>query len=289
MSENDRLHRFLIEHTHVRGEMVHLDATWKAVLERCEYPETVRKILGEALAACALLAATIKFSGSLILQIRGDGPLHLLVAQATSSGTMRAIARWHDDVPDHDLNAIFGNGQMVITIEPDDGDPYQGIIALQGDQLNQAIESYFQQSEQLNTRLWLSADNNACAGFLLQEMPGEDPDTDAWQRTTHLASTITPAELLQLDIQSLLHRLFHEEDIRLFEAEPICFRCNCSRDRISSILLSLGLNEVHSILEEQQNIEVDCEFCNTHYSFDAVDVEAIFASSHQPEIPHTKH
>ena len=289
MSDNDQLHRFLIENTNVRGELVHLNATWKAVLERADYPENVRRILGEGLAACALLSATIKFKGSLVLQIRGDGPLHFLVIQATSDGTMRAIARWHGEVPDHGLESIFGNAQMAITIEPVEGEAYQGIIALQGEHLNQALESYFQQSEQLNTRLWLSTDDHACAGLLLQEMPGDKLDADAWQRTTHLASTITPAELLKLDTVECLHRLFHEEDIRLFESEPLSFRCNCSRERISSMLLSMGSDEAHNILEEHGSIEVDCEFCNAHYLFDAVDVEAIFASPSPAEIRNTKH
>jgi len=289
MPENDQLHRFLFENTHVRGELVHLNATWKAVLERTDYPKNVRKILGEGLAACALLAATIKFKGSLILQIRGDGPLHLLVVQATSDGSMRAIARWQGDVPEHDLKSIFGNGQMAITIEPDKGEAYQGIIALQGEHLNQALEAYFQQSEQLNTRLWLIADADICAGLLLQEMPGDIIDADAWQRTTHLASTVTPSELLQLDAGEFLHRLFHEEDVRLFASEPLSFHCNCSRERISSMLLSLGSAEAHSILKEQGNIEVDCEFCNSHYLFDAVDVEAIFACPTPSEPLQTKH
>ena len=259
------------------------------MLERAEYPENVRRILGEGLAACALLSATIKFKGSLILQIRGDGPLHLLVVQATSEGTMRAIARWQGEVPDHDLKSIFGNGQMAITIEPDEGEAYQGVIALQGEHLNQALEAYFQQSEQLNTRLWLIADADICAGLLLQEMPGDTIDTDAWQRTTQLASTVTPSELLQLDADEFLHRLFYAEDVRLFESEPLSFRCNCSRERISSILLSLGSKEAPNILEERGSIEVDCEFCNAHYFFDAVDVEAIFACSTPPKTHNTKH
>jgi len=290
MSDSDLLHRFIIENTNVRGEIIHLDATWKAILERAEYPETVRSILGEALAACALLSATIKFEGSLILQIRGNGPLHLLVVQATSEGNMRGIARWQGDVPDHNLKSIFGEGQMVITIEPPKGDPYQGIIALEGEHINEAIETYFQQSEQLNTRLWLCSDNNSCAGFLLQEMPEEKTDdTDAWQRAVHLASTITNQELIELSVKEVLHRLFHEDDVRLFESEPICFRCTCSRERISSMLLSLGVDEANSIIEEKDKIDVDCEFCNAHYEFDKVDVEAIFAASNQPSVPKTKH
>ncbi|MDH5764553.1 MAG: Hsp33 family molecular chaperone HslO [Gammaproteobacteria bacterium] len=289
MPEKDQLHRFLIENTNVRGEHIHLDATWQAILQRTDYPEQVQTILGEALAACALLTATIKFDGSLILQIRGDGPLHLLVVQATADGTMRAIARWQGVVPERDLKAIFGNGQMAITIEPDKGEPYQGIIALQGNHLNQALEAYFEQSEQLNTRLWLCASAQSCAGLLLQELPGKNPDTDAWNRTTHLASTITDNELLNLDSRQLLHRLFHEEDIRLFESEPFCFRCNCSRERISNMLLSLGIEEAQSILNEHKNIEVNCEFCNALYSFDKIDVDAIFNHAIPPETPNTKH
>ena len=290
MQDNDRLHRFIIENTNVRGEVVHLDATWQAILERTDYPDAVRQVLGEALAACALLAATIKFDGSLILQIRGSGPLHLLVVQTNSEGAMRGIARWNDDVPDHNLQAIFGNGQMVMTIEPSKGEPYQGIIALQGEYINDAIEAYFQQSEQLNTKLWLASNSENCAGFLLQEMPGnQSEENDDWNKATHLASTITAEELLDLPVQELLHRLFHEEDVRLFEAEPLYFRCSCSRERITQTLLSLGSNEAHDILEEQGTIKVDCEFCNSHYEFDSVDVEAIFAASNQPDVPDTKH
>ena len=294
MSDNDRLHRFIIENTHVRGEIVHLDATWQAVLERADYPKNVRAVLGEALAACALLAATIKFKGSLILQIRGDGPLHLLVVQTTSEGSMRAIARWKGKVPEHNLKSIFGNGQMVMTIEPEQGESYQGIIALQGEHLKHAIEAYFTQSEQLNTQLWLTANNDSCAGLLLQEMPqsitddSEDND-EAWQKANHLASTITDEELLDLPVIEVLHRLFHEDDVRLFEPAPLCFSCSCSRERISTMLLSLGIQEVHDIIEERGNISVNCEFCNAHYEFDKVDVETVFAAASQPEIPRTRH
>lgn len=277
MPDNDRLYRFLIENSHVRGELVHLNATWQAVLERADYPDNVKTVLGEALAACALLAATIKFDGSLILQIRGDGPLHLLVVQTTAEGSMRAIARWNSDVPEQGLHDIFGQGQMVITIEPKNAEAYQGIIALQGEHLKDALEAYFIQSEQLNTRLWLAADLNNCGGFLLQELPGDENDDISWEHFHQLADTLQPEEILNLPPPELLHRLFHEEDIRLFDPEPMCFRCSCSKERISSMLLSLGSDEVHDILEQQGNIEVDCEFCNAHYEFDRIDVDALFA------------
>ena len=294
MSDNDRLHRFIIENTHVRGEIVHLDATWQAVLERADYPVNVRSILGEALAACALLAATIKFKGSLILQIRGDGPLHLLVVQTSSEGAMRAIARWNGDVPEHNLKNIFGEGQMVITIEPDEGEPYQGIIALQGEHLKHAIEAYFSQSEQLNTQLWLAANEHTSSGMLLQEMPRSitdetEDDEDAWQRANHLATTITNNELLNLPVTEVLHRLFHEDDIRLFDGDPLFFRCSCSRERITGMLQSLGKQEADDIIKEQEKISIDCEFCNAHYDFDQVDVETIFSSSTYPDISDTQH
>lgn len=278
MSDNDRLYRFLIENSNVRGELVHLNATWQAVLERADYPDNVKAVLGEALAACALLAATIKFDGSLILQIRGDGPLHLLVAQTTAEGSMRAIARWNDEVPEQGLHNIFGQGQMVITIEPTDSDPYQGIIALEGEHLKDALEAYFVQSEQLNTRLWLAADTHNCGGFLLQELPSNNNDEFSWEHFNVLADTLQQKEILQLPAHDILHRLFHEEDIRLFDPEPMCFRCTCSKDRISSMLLSLGSDEVHDILEEQGKIQVDCEFCNARYEFDTIDIDALFAS-----------
>ena len=297
MPDNDLLHRFIIENTRVRGEMVHLHASWQAVLERYDYPENVQSILGEAFAACALLSATIKYEGSLILQIRGDGPLHLLVVQATSEGTLRGLARWNSDVPEHDLKNIFGNGQMAITIEPPTGEPYQGIIALQGEHIQDAIENYFKQSEQLNTRLWLAANKSVCTGFLLQELPESRKDNpsnlgddhNSWQHAEALGNTLSNEELLSLSTKETLHRLFHEDDIRLFEPSPLSFRCNCSNDRIGKLIISLGLDESRKIILEEGEIQVDCEFCNAQYIFDSVDVENLFASSTQTNTSSIQH
>jgi len=289
MPDNDLLHRFIIENTRVRGEMVHLQASWQAVLERYDYPENVQGILGEAFAACALLSATIKYEGSLILQIRGDGPLHLLVVQATSEGTLRGLARWNSDVPEHNLKSIFGNGQMVITIEPPSGEPYQGIIALQGEHIQDAIENYFKQSEQLNTRLWLASNNKLCTGFLLQELPESSnahpsnlgENHNSWEHAEALGNTLSNEELLNLSTKDILHRLFHEDDIRLFDPSPLSFRCSCSNDRIGKMIISLGIDEARNIIIEQGKIQVDCEFCNAQYNFDSIDVENLFASSAQ--------
>jgi len=297
MSDNDQLHRFIIENTRVRGEMVHLNASWKAVLERYDYPKNVRNLLGEAFAACALLSATIKFEGSLILQIRGDGPLHLLVVQATSDGTLRGLARWSKEVPEQNLNAIFGNAQMVMTIEQPRGEPYQGIIALDGEHIKDAIENYFRQSEQLNTRLWLASDKQSCVGFLIQELPDTEVETHSnpeqdeenWNHAEQLASTLSKDELLSLQTKDILHRLFHEDDVRLFEPSPLSFRCGCSSQRISQMILSLGHAEAKSIIEEQGKIQVDCEFCNAQYNFDSVDIENLFAANSQPSTSTTRH
>ena len=296
MSDNDLLHRFVIENTRVRGEMVHLNATWQAVLERYDYPQNVKDILGEAFAACALLSATIKYDGSLILQIRGDGPLHLLVVQATSNGTLRGLARWHGDVPEHGLTNIFGNGRMVMTIEPPEGEPYQGVIGLQGEHIKDAIENYFLQSEQLNTRLWLASNDETCTGFLLQELPESsssatdfEEDDKNWEHAEHLANTLTKDELLSLETTEILHRLFHEDDIRLFDPSPLSFRCSCSSERIEKMILSLGAKEARDIVSEQGKIQVDCEFCNAQYNYDEIDVENLFANNLQHNTPSTHH
>ena len=287
MRDRDSLHRFIIENSRVRGELVHLDASWKAVLKRNEYPAVIKKQLGDALAAVALLSATIKYKGKIILQVRGDGPLHLLVVQATSDNTVRGIARWKDEVPAGSLKDMFGNATMIITIEPEKGEPYQGVVELKGDALANGIELYFQQSEQLPTRLWLASDDESCAGFLLQELPGDENNSPDWEHHEHITSTVKNEELLRLPAQELLHRLYHEDDVRLFESEVFSFRCGCSRERIDSMLLSLGYAEVKDTVQQEGNVSVDCEFCNAHYEYDSVDVEKLFASEHSSEGPST--
>jgi molecular chaperone Hsp33 len=290
MIERDSLHRFLIEHTNVRGEWVHLDATWQAVLERGDYPPVVKETLGEAMAAVALLAATLKFKGSLVMQISGDGPIGMLVVQATSERTLRGLAHFEGDVPPGDLSARFGNGRIVITIDPGEGmERYQGVVGLVGASLGEALRDYFERSEQLPTQLWLAADGTAAAGLLIQRMPGPEEDADAWNRAVTLAETVTREELLTLNAQQVLHRLYHEEDVRLFERDPVSFRCSCSRERVGDMLVSLGADEARSILEDEGDIRVTCEFCNAHYVFDAVDVEELFAARDKPPVKPTRH
>ncbi|MBN2885449.1 MAG: Hsp33 family molecular chaperone HslO [Chromatiaceae bacterium] len=285
MSDRDSLWRFLFESTGIRGNLVHLDASWRAVLDTHAYPESVRALLGEALAGVSLLTATLKFEGSLILQVQGRGPLRTLVAQATSARTLRGLARWNEGqaVPSGGpLRERFGEGQLVLTIETAQSEPYQGIVALEGEHLAEAIERYFSDSEQLPTRLWLAANGERAAGLLLQRLPGAHTEDEDWARVGHLAATLSTSELLSLPADALLHRLFHEEAVRLFEPEPLAFRCGCSRARIEDTARLLGAEEIEAIIAEEGELRVTCEFCNRDYRFDPVDARAIFATLPHP-------
>jgi molecular chaperone Hsp33 len=286
----DHLHRFLFEGVGIRGELVQLDAGWQAVLARHDYPSAVQSQLGQALAATVLLSATIKFKGCLILQAQGEGPLQTLVAQATHRRTFRGLARWDGMVPQGTLAETYGLGRLVLTIQREGRDPYQGIVPLEGINLAEALQTYFSYSEQLNTRLWLAANEQRAAGLFLQELPASQPENEtAWERIAWLASTVTAQEMLSLPPMELLYRLFYEEQVRLFESEPVAFRCGCSRQRIEDTLLALGQEETDAILEEQGSIEVDCEFCNRHYSFDRVDIEQLFTEQVRTPVPPTRH
>lgn len=277
---NDSLQRFLFEHAPVRGELVHLDATWRAVLERHDYPAPLREVLGELMAAAALLSATLKFEGSLILQIQGSGPVKLLVVECTSDQTMRATAKWDKDADlPGGFRELVGSGRFVITIAPTDlAQTYQGVVDLTGEGVSAVLEHYMATSEQLETRLWLASDAERATGMLLQRVPDRGRDEEGWNRAVILAETVKRDELLQLDAREVIRRLFHEEDVRLFEPRIVSFRCSCSRDRVVNMLRMLGREEVQSILEERGSVEVGCDFCNRQYTFDPVDAEQIFAA-----------
>jgi molecular chaperone Hsp33 len=270
---------------------VHLDATWRAVLDRREYPGPLRTTLGEMMAAGALLSATLKFDGSLIMQMQGEGPVKLLVVEVTSEQTMRATAKWDGELAESDLRSMLGNGRFVITIVPTDGkQTYQGVVSLVGGSVAEVLEHYMLQSEQLETRLWLACDSRQAAGLMLQKMPAaQSKDADAWNRAVKLGETITAQELLRLPARDIVHRLYHEEDVRVFDPRPVAFRCSCSRERVTSMLRMLGREEVESIIAERQKVDVECEFCGRKYSFDAVDARQVFASEIPMRAPQTRH
>ena len=297
MHDRDCLHRFMFEQFPIRGHLVHLDTAWRALIEHREYPPPIRDTLGEAVAASLLLAATVKFEGVLSLQLQGDGPVHLVLAQCTGGLGVRGLARYREGVPRGEGTGIdagperiadlIGAGNITVTLETDDGaQRYQGIVPITGRRLAESLQVYFENSEQLPTRLWLHADAQGVSGMLLQKLPAaEAPGAraveaaaveDAWRRVQLIGETLTPEELRTLADADILRRLFNEDDVRLFEPAPVYFRCRCSRERVSRMLQSLGDSETRSVLAERGEVEVRCDFCNRAYVFDAVDVAQLF-------------
>lgn len=299
MHDRDCLHRFLFEHFPIRGHIVHLDASWRALLEHREYPAVIRDTLGEAVAASVLLAATLKFEGTLSLQLKGQGPMHLMLAQCSDALGVRAVARYKEAEYQRDLASLSGEGSMTVTVENEDlSQRYQGIVPLAGERLADCLRNYFETSEQLPTRLWLHADAHGASGLLLQRLPDDSVQSrsvgsrfqeadlgdfdDAWHRVQLLGDTLKPEELQTLSDRNILRRLFSEDDVRLFEPAPVFFRCRCSRERVLGMLRALGPVEVRSVIAEQGHVEVRCDFCNRAYRLDAVDVEQLFSQVAAP-------
>ncbi|MGM0915018.1 MAG: Hsp33 family molecular chaperone HslO [Pseudomonadota bacterium] len=289
----DQIQRFLFDNTNVRGELVTLEQAYSEVLDRHAYPPAVNHLLGELLAAVALLTDTVKLDGTLSIEVRGSGALALLMAESNPGGELRAIARMAEDaaIPGEDagFRELVGEGQIMITLDPREGHRYQGIVALDRDSLADCLADYFAQSEQLPTRLWLAADGRRAGGLLLQRMPDEsqNQDLDAWERSVHLAATVKEEELLGLAPQELLQRLYHEETVRIFEPKALRFGCTCSRERIADALVTLGAEELRDVLAEQGGIETQCHFCHTRYAFSVEEVEALLAGASEP--PATLH
>ncbi len=288
----DFLSRFLFEHAPVRGEIVRLDAVWQSVLERHDYPPVLRDLMGELCAAAVLLAATLKLKGSMVLQIHGSGAVKLLVVECSGDLELRATAKWQGELTHGTLQDLVGEGRFVITLDPKDGNQaYQGIVALEGDSIAEILQNYMMRSEQLETRLWLAAGDARAAGMLLQKLPAQAgmQDEDAWGRAVHLADTLKPEELLSLPAGEIIHRLYHEEDIRLFDEQDVVFRCTCSRENVARMLRMLGRAEVDGIIAERGEIEVHCEFCNQSYVFDRVDADAVFSDIMAMAANETRH
>lgn len=276
---SDFVQRFHFSDSPVRGELVQLADSVDAVLERHSYPPRVAELLAEALAASVLLASTLKFEGTLILQARGDGPLETLMVECNHRRELRGIAQiseaWTEAAAQLSLTELFGQGQLSITIDPEGGQRYQGVVPLDSDTLAGCLEHYFEQSEQLPTRLWLTSEGETAAGLMLQVLPGHDRsgDEDLWPRLCQLTETVKKEELLELPASELLYRLYHEETVELHEMEAVTFRCSCSRERTEHVLLSLGEEELRGIIAEQGAIDISCQFCNQEYRFDPIDVE----------------
>lgn len=287
----DSLQRFIFESSPVRGNLVNLSLTLQMALNKQNLPKGLRQSLGELMAASALLSATLKMNGSMVLQIQSKGTLKLLVVECTSDADtplrMRATAKWAGDIDEQqNVFDLISQGQFIITLDPKDGNQaYQGIVPLEGDNIATLLENYMLRSEQIDTRIWLCCDGETASGMLLQKLPETmnqttvQQDDDIWNRVGHLASTVTDEELLNLPAETLLTRLFHQEDVRLFAASNTQFYCSCSRDSVAGMLRMLGDAELQSILAEQGQIEVNCDFCNAHYAFDKVDATQLLMAN----------
>lgn len=280
MSKHDKLYRYLFENHSVRGELVTVNETYSEMLKNHSYPQPVRQVLGELLVATSLLTATLKFNGEITVQLQGDGPLTLAVINGNNFQQLRGVARIQSDIADgSSMKEMVGNGYLVITITPNDGERYQGIVGLEGETIAECIESYFLQSEQLPTRLFIRTGeyngNYMAAGMLLQTLPASNGNQDEFEHLAALTETIKAEELFELNAEEVLYRLYHEEDVTLFEAQAVNFHCTCSRERSADALMALPIEEVDMMLSEDGHIDMHCDFCGNHYIFDSVDIKSI--------------
>ncbi|MBH2034020.1 MAG: Hsp33 family molecular chaperone HslO [Pseudomonadales bacterium] len=289
--------RFLFDDSDVRGELVALHESYQHVLAKHDYPPAVAQLLGELMAAAALLVGTLKFDGLLVLQARSSGAVPLLMVECSSARELRGIARYESAQLGElaTLSELMPDGVLAITVEPTQGQRYQGIVDLEGADLAACLTNYFQTSEQLATRFWLHADGRRARGLLLQQLPADrlldaDERQESWLHLLTLANTLSAEELLALDNETLLHRLYHEETLRLFEPNTLGFRCSCSRERSGNALVSLGLEDAENLVAEQGGaVVIDCQFCNERYSFDAADVAQLFAGGGSQAPADTRH
>lgn len=283
MSNQDLLYRYLFEEYEVRGELVQLDHTYRHIIDAQNYPVQVQQLLGELLVATSLLTATLKFEGSITVQLQGDGPVRLAVINGDNNQQLRGVARFEGELPsDGKLQSLIGNGQLVITITPEQGERYQGIIALEADTLAACLEQYFAQSEQLATRLWIRTGHHEgqprAAGILLQELPAQSEDhSEDFDHLVQLTTTIKDKELFGLEAEEILYRLYHQDKVRVFDPQAIEFRCTCSRARCEGALLQIEKQEAVAMVQELGKIDMHCDYCGAHYEFDGIDIETLFS------------
>lgn len=280
MSHNDKQQdarvRFLFEDAPVRGAWVYLQHSVQAMPAFISASPAGKILLGESVAAAALLSANIKLQGRLAIQARGDGALRLLVAESSQNAGVRGVIELDDRAENTlALRELLGNGYLAVTLLPDVGESYQGIVPLQGARLQDCLAAYFQQSEQLETALWLASDGETAAGLLLQAMPGAQDDLKGWQHVHALASTISNEELLSLSCEQLLHRLYHQETVRVFDAEPVQFQCSCNTQRSAAALATLGREDLLQLFQETPVVKVDCHFCGKIYQYSERDIDKI--------------
>jgi molecular chaperone Hsp33 len=290
----DQVRRFVLEQRPVRGHWAHLDSAWRELRAHAHYPPAVNELLGQAVAAAALLSATLKFSGTLTFQLQGNGAVKLLVAQCTHDFRLRAVARWDEEAlgvlqAGEAAGSLFrelvgADGRITVTIEAEEkGVRYQGIVPLAGDSLAESLEAYFATSEQLPTRVLLAADPERAAGLLVQRLPGKEAEAEegasAWQEAQRATARVPPRELLGAPMEVVLAHAFAGLELRVFRGSPVRFECRCSQGRVAGVLKALGAGEIRDVLREQGAVTVTCEFCQRPYRFDSIDIEALFTDT----------
>ncbi len=287
----DHLQRLVFEEINARCVWVQLDAVTRAVLTRADYPPPVADQLARALLVAATMSSGIKFDGRITLQLQAAGPLSLLMADCDHDGGLRGIARLKEgaELPPTStalFRTLAEGGTLALTVEPArHGQRWQGIVPLEGTRLDQALESYFRQSEQLPTRFKLAFDGERASALMIQKMPGETADDDGWNRLEYLIDTLGEEEMLAAEGEEVLRRLFHAEERRIFPARELHFYCPCTRERVAAVLQGLGQAELESLAAEQERVEVRCEFCNEAYHFDQVDLAALIQGDDPDDSP----
>lgn len=285
MNNSNSRTRFIFDNTPVRGVLTQIDTVWQEIRQQKDYPQPIENLLGQLLVAGILLTSNLKLNGKLILQMQSQGALKLLVVEVSSDLTCRATARWDESqfgaLSAFSLSDLMGQtGQFVVTLQPDQGEAWQGVVAITGQSVAQMLMDYMAQSEQLPTFLSLSCDEKTAGGLLLQRLPETNVTKeveDKWQELTVLSQTLTDKELLSLDATTLLTRLFHEQVLRVFDAEKFAFYCTCTHEKVRDMLKLVGVKEVSDTIMEQGSIEIVCDFCQKKYVFDEDDVTQIFA------------
>ncbi|WP_104048251.1 Hsp33 family molecular chaperone HslO [Vibrio jasicida] len=281
---NNVLHRYLFEDLSVRGELVQLDEAYQRITSSKEYPAALQKLLGELLVSTTLLTATLKFEGSITIQLQGDGPVSLAVINGDHDQKIRGVARWEGDIADNaTLHEMMGKGYLVITIEPKKGERYQGVVGLEGDTLAEVIEGYFANSEQLKTRLWIRTGEHEgkahAAGMMIQIMPDGTGAPEDFDHLEQLTDTVKNEELFTLPANELLYRLYNQDTVRLYEPQPVEFHCGCSRERSGAAIITVDRAEINDILAEEGSVSLHCDYCGTSYSFDESEITELYAQA----------
>ncbi|CAB0151148.1 33 kDa chaperonin [Pseudidiomarina piscicola] len=270
----DQLYRYTFTEQDVRGELVQLSSSYQRMLQGHDYPAPVQRLLGELMATTALLSATLKFEGHINLQIQGDGPINFIAVNGSHEQDLRGLARLREDISDdqNDFRSLFGKAVMVITISPEQGERYQGVVDANADSLATVVENYFAQSEQLHTRIWLHADGEYAAGMMLQVLPSAGKDLTGFQHLEQLTATMTANELYTLRGEEVLQRLYHQEQVEVYGMQRVDFHCGCSRERTLAALATVPAEEINDVLREEGEVVMTCDYCLTEYRFTADDM-----------------